>query len=85
MTYWGLPRRLAAKPAIAPAKEFGAQLPGDGGVLNEKLQRRAPKALGEQRLGHRRQRHEPPIGQERPVGGEHMHVRVEVGQVAEGL
>ncbi len=25
------------------------------------------------------------IGQERPVGGEHMHVRVEVGQVPEGL
>ena len=26
-----------------------------------------------------------PSGEERPVGGEHVHVRVEVGQVAEGL
>ena len=33
----------------------GAQLPGDGGVPNEKLQHRAPKPLDEKRLGHRRQ------------------------------
>ena len=45
----------------------------------------AAKALGEQRLGNRRQRHEPPIGQERRVGRQHVHVGVEVRQVPEGL
>ncbi len=38
----------------ADYKEFGVQLPGDGGVLNEKLQHCAPKAIKEQRLGHPR-------------------------------
>ena len=44
-----------------------------------------PKALGEQRFGHRRQRHEPAIGPKRPTGSEHARVRVEVRQIPEGL
>ncbi len=51
-------------------------------LAHEKREHRTPKALGEQRLEHRRQRHEPSIGPDCPVGGE--HVRVEVGQIAEG-
>jgi hypothetical protein len=34
---------------------------------------------------HARQRDKAPVGQERSVGGEHVRVRVEVHQVAEGL
>ncbi len=70
---------------MAPAKKLGAQLFGDGVALNEKRQHRASKAPGKQRLGHRRQGDKPAIGQERSVGGEHRHVRVEVGQTPEGL
>jgi hypothetical protein len=51
----------------------------------EKLQQRRPKPLHEQLFRHRRQRDEAAIGAKRPVGGEHMHVRVKVHQVAEGM
>jgi len=44
-----------------------------------------PKTLHKERLGNRRQRREPPVGQKRPVCGKYMHMRVEVRQIPEGL
>lgn len=43
------------------------------------------EAALEERLGHWRQGGEGAVGAKRPVGGEHVHVGVEVGQIPEGL
>ncbi len=67
---------------VAPAEQAAAQFLGQRVLAREKRAHRAPKALKEQRLGHRRQGDKRCIGQERPVGAKHVHVRVEVGQVA---
>jgi len=66
----------------APAEHAAAQFFRERVLAHEKRQHRAPKTLEEQPLGHRRQGDKRAIGQERSVGGEHMHVRAEVGEVA---
>ena len=74
------------KPAaVAPAEQLRAQLVRDRALLHQELKHRAPKALGQQRFGHWRTRDERALGTEHPVGGEHMQVRIEVGQIPEGL
>ena len=48
----------------------------EGLVCTQQLKHRAPKALGKQRFGHRRQRDERAPRAEHAVGGEHMRVRL---------
>ena len=51
-------------------------------VVNRAARRNSPAS---ERFGHRRQRAERDIVPEYVIGGEHMQVWVEVGQVPEGL
>ena len=57
----------------------------DRALPEQELQDRASKAFGQQTLGDRGKRHEPPLRPERPVGRKHIDVRIEVRQVPEGL
>ena len=70
---------------MPPAQELDAQRLGNGALPDEKVEHRTPESFHEQPLRDRGQRHERPVGAKRPVGGEHVHVRVEVRQIPEGL
>jgi hypothetical protein len=52
---------------------------------DERVERRTPESFHEQPLRDRGQRHERRVGAERPVGGEHVHMGIEVRQIPEGL
>ena len=71
--------------ALAPGEYAPAQYLRESAVLHQKLEHRAPKALGKKSSGHRRQRDKAPIGKERSVGGEHLHMWIEIGGRAKAL
>ena len=75
------------EPALAPAEHAAPRVFRERVRAHEEREHRAPKALHKLSLEHRRQRDEPPIEKERPVGGEHLHVhvRVQTGDAPEGL
>jgi len=70
---------------MAPGEHAAAKLLRERAVLHQKRKHRAPKALGKKCLRYSGQADKAPIGKERPIGGEHVYMRVEVDQVTESL
>ncbi len=68
---------------MTPGEHAATKLLRERAVLHQKRKHRAPKAFGEKCLRHGRQRDKAPLGKEGSVGGEHVHMRVEVDQIAE--
>ena len=57
----------------------------DRPLLEQKIQHRTAKTALEQCFRNRRQFEERSVRPKNPVGGEYVHVRMKVHQIAEGL
>lgn len=71
--------------SVAPGKHTDTEFLRQRLVLHQKIEHRAPEALGQKACRHPRQCDKATAGKKHAVGCEHVQMRIEVDQVAEGL
>ena len=76
---------MHGKAAVAPGEQARRQPLADGALGHQQFEHFGTKAPFEQFHGNRRQHDERTVGAKNAIGRQHMDVRVEGQQVAEGL